>query len=129
MNFLKQLKKHVLHGAMVCVSTQVILDLYKKSFKELVANKKQLETLPISHKDKMLKVIENQVEILTLLASLPDASYIANQLEKLGGAVRPKDLGIGEELVQESLQKAHHLRSRYTMLKFWNDHIGVHQHA
>ncbi|PMC35325.1 sn-glycerol-1-phosphate dehydrogenase [Bacillus sp. UMB0899] len=129
MNFLQQQKPQVLHGAKVGVSSQVILDLYKKSFKELVANKQQLEALPISQKDKMMKVIEHQDEILTVIASLPESTYIADQLEKLGGAVKPIDLGIDDELVQESRKKAHHIRSRYTMLKFWNEHIGASQHA
>jgi len=129
MNFLQQQKPQVLHGAKVGISSQVILELYKKSFKELIANKQQLEALPIDQKDKIKSVIKNQDEILTVLESLPEPSYIAEQLARLEGAVKPIDLGIDVDLVQESLQKAHHLRSRYTMLKFWNEHIGVHQYA
>ncbi len=129
MNFLKQQRPQVLHGAKVGVSSQVILDLYKKSFKELVANKQQLAALPVTEMDKIMKVIENQDEIITLLDSLPETDNIAEQLKKLGGAVKPIDLGIEEELVEESLKQAHLLRSRYTMLKFWNEHLGVHQNA
>lgn len=129
MNFLQEQKPQVLHGAKVGVSSQVILELYKKRFKELIANRHELESLPSDQKDKIKKVIENQDEMLTVLESLPEPSYIADHLARLGGAVKPIDLGIEVDLVQESLQKAHHLRSRYTMLKFWNEQIGVHEHA
>lgn len=129
MKFLQQQKPQVLHGAKVGVSSQVILDLYKKRFKELVASKQQLEALPAGKTDELLKVLENRDEILTVLASLPESSYIGDQLGKLGGAVKPLDLGIDEQLVIESVKNAHKIRSRYTMLKFWNEHTGTHQHA
>lgn len=129
MDFLQNGKPQVLHGAKVGVSTQVILDLYKKSFLELVSNQQRLEGLDIEKKEKIENVLENQDEVLSVLHSLPDPTYIAELLAKLGGAVKPNELGIGDELVRESLLKAHHLRSRYTMLKFWNEHIGVHHHA
>jgi glycerol-1-phosphate dehydrogenase [NAD(P)+] len=42
-------------------------------------------------------------------------------MENLGGPILPNELGISESLVNDSLKQAHHLRDRYTVLKFLNE--------
>ncbi|QNF29131.1 sn-glycerol-1-phosphate dehydrogenase [Metabacillus elymi] len=129
MEFLKQGKAQVLHGAKVGVSAQLILDLYKKEVLQLVSSTKRLEELDVNTEDKLDNVIARQKEVVEVLNSLPDASILANLLQKLEGIVRPTELGISTELVRNSLHEAHLLRNRYTMLKFWNEHVGIHQYA
>ncbi|MGM7719988.1 sn-glycerol-1-phosphate dehydrogenase [Metabacillus sp. Hm71] len=130
MEFLKQNKLQVLHGAKVGVSAQLILDLYKNDVLKLVSNSAQLEELRGESKEKLDMVIQQQHAVLEVLHSLPEAQVLSGLLQKLGGPLRPTHLGIPSDLVRNSLNEAHLLRkNRYTMLAFWNEHVGNHHYA
>lgn len=126
MDFIKENKPQVLHGAKVGVSSQIILDLYKNNVLDLIGNQDQLKNFSTP---ETKAILDKQHEIIAIVELLPKPKEIANLLSKLEGAVTPNDLGIEPTLVQDSLNKAHELRNRYTLLKFWNDHIGEHQYV
>ncbi|MDQ0229384.1 sn-glycerol-1-phosphate dehydrogenase [Metabacillus malikii] len=128
MDFLSKGKKQVLHGAKVGISTQVILNFYKNQFLSLVSNKERLLALKANNRVAITKILDVQEQIIEIIDSLPSADDIGQLLTVLEGPTRPADIGIDDELVRNSLAEAHQLRkNRYTMLKFWNDHVGVHQ--
>jgi glycerol-1-phosphate dehydrogenase [NAD(P)+] len=129
MEFLKQGRAQVLHGAKVAVSAQLILEVYKNNVLTLISNKHRLENLDATNKDMLHKVIEKQTEVEAIIHSLPDTERLSLLVQKVGGAGSPGELGIHTELVQNSLLEAHTLRNRYTMLKFWNEHVGTHHYA
>ena len=126
MDFIANAKPQVLHGAKVGLSTQLVLDLYKNQMLELVSSDDRLQELSTNKADAVLK---QQDELVQILKALPHSSDIAAMLKSLQGAVTPSDLGISSELVSDSLRKAHKLRDRYTMLKFWNEHVGLHEYV
>lgn len=126
MDFIANAKPQVLHGAKVGVSTQLVLDLYKNQMLELVSSDDRLQELSTN---KAVAVLKQQDELVQILKALPHSSDIAAMLKSLQGAVTPSDLGISSELVSDSLRKAHKLRDRYTMLKFWNEHVGLHEYV
>ncbi|TXC90556.1 sn-glycerol-1-phosphate dehydrogenase [Metabacillus litoralis] len=126
MDFIKEDKPQVLHGAKVGVSSQIILDLYKNNVLDLIGNQDQLKNFSTA---EAKAILDKQHEIITILELLPKPKEIANMLSMLEGSVTPYDLGIEPALVQDSLNKAHELRNRYTLLKFWNEHIGEHQYV
>ncbi|KKI94019.1 glycerol-1-phosphate dehydrogenase [Bacillus sp. SA1-12] len=130
MEFLKQNKPQVLHGAKVGVSAQLILDLYKNDVLQLVSNSVQLEELKQETREKLDMVIQQQQAVLEVLHSLPEANMLSDLLQKLDGPVHPSHLEISTDLVRNSLSEAHLLRkNRYTMLAFWNEHVGNHHYA
>ncbi|QGQ46465.1 sn-glycerol-1-phosphate dehydrogenase [Metabacillus sediminilitoris] len=129
MEFLKQGRAQVLHGAKVAVSAQLILEVYKNKVLTLISNKHRLENLDAKNKDMLHKVIEKQTEVEAIIHSLPDPESLSLLVQKVGGAGSPGELGIHTELVQNSLLEGHTLRNRYTMLKFWNEHVGTHHYA
>jgi glycerol-1-phosphate dehydrogenase [NAD(P)+] len=129
MEFLKQGKAQVLHGAKVGVSVQLIIDLYKNEILKLLFNKNRLQELATKNTDQLNQIKEKQNEVTAIINSLPDATELSLLLQKLEGKTQPADLGISAELVRKSLNEAHTLRNRYTMLKFWNEHVGSHHYA
>lgn len=126
MEFLKQDKPQVLHGAKVGVSTQLILKLYKNDVKDLISNSTRLAELKDKQKEIISAILEKQEEIQKVIDSLPNEDTVADLLNKVKGPTQPSDLKIDAELVQNSLNEAHLLRNRYTMLKFWNELVGTH---
>ncbi|MGM0922720.1 MAG: sn-glycerol-1-phosphate dehydrogenase [Bacillota bacterium] len=128
MEFLKQGKAQVLHGAKVGVASQLILKLYKSDVLKLVYKIGSLEVQVPNSKDKQNNVTAKNTEIIKMLNSLPDAATLTSLLQKLGGAVHPSELGISSELVRDSLNHAHLLRNRCTMLKFWNEQREIHKY-
>lgn len=53
---------------------------------------------------------------------IPDASLIRHWLKTAGAAVTPADLGISRPLFRRSMQEAMHVRPRYTILRFAQEH-------
>lgn len=111
MNFIKQGRKQLLHGAKVGVSCILIAELYHK----------------LSHEEFGLKlgvreaVRENWGQIKQLIAEIPTAEALKEMLNKVGGPAAIAELGISEELAQEALRQAHHVRpERYTLLHAHN---------
>ncbi|MGM0873219.1 MAG: sn-glycerol-1-phosphate dehydrogenase [Bacillota bacterium] len=97
MEFIKENRRQLLHGAKVAVATIIIARLYK--------DLKQLQEKPNTQAFDHIAEPDELIEILS----------------KVGSPTKPSDLGIDDNLVAESLRNAHELRDRYTGLKWFNE--------
>lgn len=110
MELLRENKRQLLHGSKVGVATVIMTDLYKETLE------KSLPKL-LSHEQKLsgiLEVIPKKIE------RLPQLETLKALLETVGGPATHQDLGIEDELVEESIHGAHHLRQRCTGLYLMN---------
>lgn len=124
MEFLRQNKRQVLHGAKVGVSTPIIIEYYQRVFWPLLNELEKRQKSMDEATWERLKA--NTVSIRKLLESLPSPERIRTMLAKVGGAVVPEQFGIDQPLVERSLREAHRLRlNRFTMLYFLNELIFV----
>ncbi|RSL33068.1 sn-glycerol-1-phosphate dehydrogenase [Salibacterium salarium] len=114
MDLLQKDEKQLLHGAKVGVATAIISDLYKEYFK--ISDLLRLS----DHPDWNERWKEHGPAIQQEINSIPSSDRIKGWIQKAGGPVVPKELGLSDELVQESLNKAYHLRDRCTGLKLIN---------
>lgn len=106
MEFLQKDQPQVLHGAKVGVSSILLANLYKQWFGNIDDIPEGLEAYA--------------AKIATIVKTIPDADMVRTWLETVGGPIAPNQLGISSDLVERSLQEAHLLRDRYTMLKYVN---------
>lgn len=122
MEFLRQNKRQVLHGAKVGAATPMIIEHYQRVFWPLW---NELEERPKSIDEAAWERLKsNSASIQKLLESLPSPDHIRAMLEKVGGAAFPEQLGIDLPLVERSLREAHRLRpNRFTILYFLNEWI------
>ncbi|WP_121610888.1 sn-glycerol-1-phosphate dehydrogenase [Mesobacillus foraminis] len=122
MEFLREGRPQVLHGAKVAVSMPILADLYKRELGRLLCNWEELDDYIHSVEDfsYIERIKEFECEINSILEGIPSSDYLRSLIEKVGGATRPEQLGISNELVVQSLNEAHSLRDRFTMLKFLN---------
>lgn len=119
MEFLKLGRPAVLHGAKVSVATLLLADIYNREFLELITEEKNMENIDDPF---IVKNIQEHLPVIqSIYEEIPQPERLREILEKLNGAVTPAELGISEELVNRSLQEAHHLRNRFTALKFLNE--------
>lgn len=109
MTFLQTNRPQVLHGSKVGVSSCLLAKRYKEWFEN-----GSLLPKALSHKQK---------EVESIISHIPTLETIQSYLEKVGGPTTPAELAISDELVNESLQKAHLLRDRFTMLKCFTINI------
>ncbi|MGM0874515.1 MAG: sn-glycerol-1-phosphate dehydrogenase [Bacillota bacterium] len=116
MDFLQKQKPQVLHGAKVSVSTQLITNLYKNSFMKQL---NLLENSDLSDNESMIN--DHKDELFELIQELPDAEEISFLIQKVGGKSTSSELGIDKLLEEQSLEEAHNLRDRFTILKFLNE--------
>jgi len=120
MEFLRQNKRQVLHGAKVGVSTPIIVEHYQRVFWPLLSELKQRPKSMDETIWERLKIYTDSIQ--ELLESLPSPERIRAMVEKVGGAVAPQQLGIDPLLVERSLKEAHRLRlNRFTMLYCLNE--------
>ncbi|WP_078543998.1 sn-glycerol-1-phosphate dehydrogenase [Litchfieldia alkalitelluris] len=119
MEFLRQKRPAILHGAKVGVSTSLLAGIYKEKFLPFILDSSRLH----SFEDKAIvaKISENLTEINHVYQQIPESGQLRRLLEKLSGETIPAQLGIDDELVKASLSEAHNLRKRYTGLKFLNE--------
>jgi glycerol-1-phosphate dehydrogenase [NAD(P)+] len=122
MEFLREGRPQVLHGAKVGVSVQILSDLYKREIGKLLDSWEELDDYIDSVEDfgYIDRIKEFEGEISSILEDIPSPGYLRSLIEKVGGETRPQKLGISDDLVIASLNEAHHLRDRFTMLKFLN---------
>jgi glycerol-1-phosphate dehydrogenase [NAD(P)+] len=100
MHFLRTGRRQVLHGAKVGVACAVIADLYKR---------RAAEGFPLPEACRRM------------LEELPDGAELRRLLRIAGGPADPEELGIGPELLDEALRRAHTVRpNRHTMLRALN---------
>ncbi|MFA9455639.1 sn-glycerol-1-phosphate dehydrogenase [Halalkalibacter sp. AB-rgal2] len=107
MEFLKEGRKQLLHGAKVGAATIVIASLYKKY-------------LNYSFTGDGIIASENEAKIKKLLQGLIEPTKLQDLINRVGGKTAPADLGISQRIVDNSLQEAHLLRERYTLLYYNN---------
>jgi glycerol-1-phosphate dehydrogenase [NAD(P)+] len=106
----------------VGVSVQILSDLYKREIGKLLDSWEELDDYIDSVEDfgYIDRIKEFEGEISSILEDIPSPGYLRSLIEKVGGETRPQKLGISDDLVIASLNEAHHLRDRFTMLKFLN---------
>lgn len=63
------------------------------------------------------RVLEHWDAIQALAVKVPAPEKLADLLGRAGGAVRPADLGLSDEEVQQALTESHFLRNRFTICK------------
>jgi glycerol-1-phosphate dehydrogenase [NAD(P)+] len=126
MEFLKQNRPAVLHGAKVGVSTTLLSFIYKNDFLELLLDKKRLAAF--EDKNYLRNMKENIHEIIAIYEEIPASSLLHELLAGMGGETVPEQLDIGEDLVRRSLMEAHQLRNRFTALRFMNEVVKVAPH-
>jgi len=105
MRFLKEGRKQLLHGEKVGVSAGFIADYYKNDAAVVL---------------KANAMINNE-EIDAILSGIPSGDILRSYLKKVGGKTSLHELGIEEDLFKESLQEAHLIRDRMTMLRVVNE--------
>ena len=121
MDLLKNNRPQVLHGAKVGVTTILLSSIYKREFLNELDNILRNDTIQEKH-DKVLENLRvNKDKIDVIIQAIPDPESTIRLMQNLGGPVLPNELGISESLVNDSLKQAHHLRDRYTVLKFLNE--------
>ncbi|WP_088105333.1 sn-glycerol-1-phosphate dehydrogenase [Halalkalibacter urbisdiaboli] len=124
MEFLQKNRPAILHGAKVGVTTQLIADLYKNVFSEYLLSEQKLEQLRTDkNNDYINRIIEHKQEILEAIENIPAPAKLKEMLDQLEGDSTSEMLGVDDQLVQESIEKAHLIRDRYTILKFINENI------
>ncbi|WP_134685807.1 sn-glycerol-1-phosphate dehydrogenase [Brevibacillus migulae] len=107
--FLETGVPQVLHGEKVAVATVMIADLYKRLLQD-------------EHVRQDEKIVPHFEPIKALVDEIPAPQQLASTLQAVGAPVDPAELGISPDLVQKALQEAHHLRDRYTILRFSHEH-------
>lgn len=127
MEFLRQNRPQVLHGAKVGVAVSLLADVYERDFIQLISEFTKLEdNIKTTDDDSIVKNIkENIQEIRAVYGAIPKASQLRELIEQVGGEIMPGQLGIDEDLVLRSLTEAHQLRDRFTALKFLNEVVKV----
>lgn len=108
MEFLKEGRKQLLHGAKVGVACVEIAALYRRIAAEG----------PDGFDDA---VRSRWGQIVSWLEQLPQPEQLQQWLQTAGGPNHLQQLGIEPELAQRSLQQAHHVRARYTLLRAYNE--------
>jgi glycerol-1-phosphate dehydrogenase [NAD(P)+] len=119
MDFLRKKHPAVLHGAKVGIATTILSDVYKTKFLSFITNPTRLQT--IENKEIAGKIQEHIQEITKVYQEIPDPILLGSLLTSVGGPTKPMQLGIEQQLVELSLRESHHLRKRFTALKFMNE--------
>ncbi|MFB5678182.1 sn-glycerol-1-phosphate dehydrogenase [Paenibacillus terreus] len=98
MEFIKEGRKQILHGAKVGVASALLADIYRN-----LAERENLEAFRIYR-------------------GLPSTEQMRSWLRQVGGPATIDELGVSAEQLDRALHTAHTLRSRYTGLKYINEH-------
>ncbi|UOQ43201.1 sn-glycerol-1-phosphate dehydrogenase [Halobacillus salinarum] len=111
MELIKKNQPQVLHGAKVGVAAIIIAELYK-AWAESYS--------PKAFFNEDHDLVRYWDEIQDALRQLPEPDELKRLLLKMGGPVTPGELRLSDELVEESLNEAYHLRDRCTGLRLIN---------
>jgi len=63
------------------------------------------------------RILAHWDDIQALAAAVPAPERLADLLQRVGGATRPAELGLGEDEVRQAFANAHYLRNRFTIRK------------
>jgi glycerol-1-phosphate dehydrogenase [NAD(P)+] len=119
MEFIRRKKPQVLHGAKVAMSCQLVADFYKNTVRESVVRGRS-----INSKNEILKKVQGNLDtVLEIIDSIPESGVLKEMVIRLGGETLPAELGITDALIKKSLNEAHYIRDRFTLLRFYNEYI------
>lgn len=120
MEFLRQKRAAVLHGAKVGIAASILAKIYKSEFLPFICN--GMEGID---ENLYIKIKEHKEEIKAVYEQIPDSILLRKWVEQLGGETHPEQLGIENDLVIKGLNEAHKLRDRFTALKFLNEIVKI----
>lgn len=123
MMFLKEGRPQVLHGEKVAVATAYLADIYKQNFSDVLENSSRYSVEDISTVHS--KIQENNHLLEKVVDDIPTSFELTQMINQVRGTSSPKVLGISNELLEDSLKNAYHLRDRFTILKFLNTNKGT----
>jgi glycerol-1-phosphate dehydrogenase [NAD(P)+] len=110
LEFLRQGRRQILHGAKVGVACAEISRLYRR-----IVN----EALPSTASDHQKTIMEE-------IERIPDEQTIRSLLKSVGGPSTLEELGVNPDLLSRSLNEAHWIRpNRYTLLRAYNESSSV----
>ena len=114
MEYIRLGRKQLLHGAKVGAACIQISRLYRGIMEE--------GREAWNHGASGRAIYENWDVITQALAKVPSEETLAELLQTVGGPVSPDELGITPDLLNRSLQEAHHVRiNRHTLLRAYNE--------
>ncbi len=105
MKFLQEQRKQLLHGEKVGVSASLIADFYKNEVAAVLREDTQMD----------------QVGVTEILNGIPEGDAMRGYLRTVGGKTTLDELGVEENLFNDSLKEAHQIRNRRTMLRYMNE--------
>ncbi|GAE33958.1 sn-glycerol-1-phosphate dehydrogenase [Halalkalibacter akibai] len=120
MDFIRNKKAQVLHGAKVSISCWLISDFYRSEVTDAI---NQLERSTLEN-ELINKVLEHKEDVLEIIKGIPEAVNLKEMIAIVGGETEPSQLGIDQDLLQKSFREAHLIRERFTFLRFYNQYIG-----
>jgi glycerol-1-phosphate dehydrogenase [NAD(P)+] len=110
MEFLRQGRRQILHGAKVGVACAEISRYYRQ-----IVN----EALPFA-------AVDHRVTILEEIERIPNEQTIRRLLKSVGGPSTITELDVNPDLLLRSLNEAHRIRpNRYTLLRAYNEASSV----
>lgn len=112
MHLLETDKRQLLHGAKVGVACSIITELYKSWIEQFDPSE--------ATGAYASRFVENWEEIRHKIAALPTPEALQYYLYQVGAPASAEEIGIGSQLVQDSLNEAYHLRDRCTGLLLIN---------
>ncbi len=114
MEFIREKRKQLLHGAKVGVATAEISKLYRG----IADGRVEPRGLPI-------RARERWGEIERAIRAVPDGGELRELLRLAGAPATPEELPIGRELLERSLREAHRVRpERHTLLRAYNEAVS-----
>jgi glycerol-1-phosphate dehydrogenase [NAD(P)+] len=114
MEYIRQGKRQLLHGAKVGVACAEISKLYHRIAEE---------GLPIGGATEEVgrRMAELSERIREEIRSIPEEDQLREWIRRIGGPDTAEKLGVDNQLLERSLKEAHHVRpNRFTLLRAYN---------
>lgn len=122
MEYISLGKRQLLHGAKVGVACIQISQLYHQLAESSFTEQLNVDATDEDQQEHGAAIQSHWTEIQQEVANIPDAQVLADLLQQVGGPTLPSELGIEPELLNRSLQEAHHVRmNRFTLLRARNE--------
>ncbi|MCI3924707.1 sn-glycerol-1-phosphate dehydrogenase [Paenibacillus sp. TRM 82003] len=122
MEYLKQGKRQLLHGAKVGVACIEIRKLYA-NIAHNGFDSRSMRARDGERQDRLLRIRRTWDETAASIEAIPTAQELAEKLRMVGAPVAPSELDLDPQLLERSLREAHHVRpERFTLLRAWNEY-------
>ncbi|WP_129724388.1 sn-glycerol-1-phosphate dehydrogenase [Xylanivirga thermophila] len=96
--------------------------VYKKAAPEILSlNDGNIDDMVEDRKSRQMVIRDNWEDIVHVIREFPDADKIQMLLKRAGIPIRPQDVGIDREMVQDAILYAKELRQKYTILQLLGD--------